>query len=76
MKPTEDEFGLRLAAKAADRAEAAKQEWPAFEERLRQLGYGPRAIAHAFATLSGGGTVDEALEVLTTPPPHPQPPPR
>jgi hypothetical protein len=39
-------------------------EWPAFEERLRELGYGPRAIAHAFSTLSGPGTVDEALEVL------------
>jgi hypothetical protein len=76
MKPTEDEFGLRLAAKAADRAEAAKHEWPAFEERLRQLGYGPRAIAHAFATLSGPGTVDEALEVRKRPPPHPQSHPR
>ncbi len=39
-------------------------EWPAFEERLRALGYSPRAIAHAFSTLSGPGTVDEALEVL------------
>ena len=39
-------------------------EWPAFEERLRELGYGPRAIAHAFGTLSGPGTVDEALEAL------------
>jgi hypothetical protein len=28
------------------------------------LGYGPRAIAHAFRTLSGPGTVAEALEVL------------
>jgi hypothetical protein len=64
MRPGKDEFGLRLAAKAADRGEAASQEWPAFEERLRELGYGPRAIAHAFSTLSGPGTVVEALEVL------------
>jgi hypothetical protein len=28
------------------------------------LGYSPRAIAHAYSTLSGPGTVDEALEVL------------
>jgi hypothetical protein len=62
----EDEFGLRLAAKAADREKAARQEWPAFEERLRELGYGPRAIAYAFQTLIGPGTVTEALEVLKT----------
>jgi hypothetical protein len=61
MRPSEDEFGLRLAARAADRAKAAEQQRPASEERLRQLGYGPRAIAHAFATLSGPGTVAEAL---------------
>jgi len=59
-----DEFGLRLAAKAADREKAAREEWPAFEERLRELGYSPRAIARAFRTLSGPGTVDEALEVV------------
>lgn len=65
MRPREGEFeSLRLAAKAADREKAARQEWPAFEERLRQLGYGPRAIAHAFSTLSGPGTVAEALEGL------------
>jgi hypothetical protein len=64
MRPGKDEFGLRLAAKAADREKAVRQEWPAFEERLRELGYGPRAIAHAFHTLSGPGTVAEALEVL------------
>jgi hypothetical protein len=29
---------LLLAAKASDRAKAADQEWPALEERLRQLG--------------------------------------
>ena len=28
------------------------------------MGYSPRAIAHAYSTLSGPGTVDEALEVL------------
>jgi hypothetical protein len=66
MRPGEDEFGLRLAAKAADREKAARLEWPAFEERLRELGYGPRAIAHAFRTLSGPGTVAAALEALKT----------
>jgi hypothetical protein len=55
---------LRLAAKAADREEAARREWPAFEERLTALGYSPLAIAHAFRALSGPGTVAEALEVL------------
>jgi hypothetical protein len=70
MRPGEDEFGLRLAAKAADREKAAGLEWPAFEERLRELGYGPRAIAHAFRTLSGPGTVAEALEVLRAPVPE------
>lgn len=46
------------------RRTAARREWPAFEERLRELGYGQLAIAHAFSTLSGAGTVAEALEVL------------
>ena len=64
MKPAEDAFGLRLAAKAADREKAARQEWPAFQARLTELGYTPRAIAHAFSTLSGAGTVTDALEVL------------
>jgi hypothetical protein len=64
MTAREDEFGLRLAAKAADREKAASQEWPAFEARLRQLGYGPLVIAHAFRTLGGPGTVDEALKAL------------
>lgn len=64
MPPRKDEFGVRLAAKASDRAKAAEQERPAFEKRVRQLGYAPRAIAHAFSSLSGPGTVDEALEVL------------
>jgi hypothetical protein len=65
MKPRGGEFeDLRLAAKAADRGKAARQEWPAFEERLKLLGYSPCAIAHAFSTLSGAGTVAEALEVV------------
>ena len=65
MKVRDGEFeGLRLAAKASDRAEAARREWPAFEKRLKQLGYGPRAIARAYSTLSGPGTVAEALEGL------------
>jgi hypothetical protein len=64
MKPAEDAFDLRLAAKAADREKAARQQWPAFEERLIELGYTPRAIAHAFSTLSGAGTVADALEML------------
>lgn len=65
MKPEKGEHeDLRLAAKAADRATAARQEWPRFEKRLMELGYDPRAIAHAFRTLSGSGTVDEALEAL------------
>ena len=68
MRPSEGEFeDLRLAAKAADRGKAAQQEWPAFEERLKELRYSPRAIAHAFRTLSGPGTVAEALEVLRAP---------
>src|ERR1700735_382320 len=49
-------------------------EWPAFEERLRELGYGPRAIAHAFSTLRAPGTVDEALEELNRMPRHETPP--
>jgi hypothetical protein len=74
MKPSEGEFeDLRLAAKAADRGKAARQEWPAFEERLKQLGYSPRAIAHAFSTLSGPSTVAEALEVLHAPTPESHP---
>ena len=74
MRPREGEFeDLRLAAKAADRGKAAREEWPAFEERLKQLGYSPRAIAHAFSTLSGPGTVAEALEVLRAPMPESHP---
>jgi hypothetical protein len=64
MLARDDEFGLRLAAKAADRAKAAQQQWPAFERRLRALGYSPRSIAHAFSILCGPGTVPEALQAL------------
>ena len=74
MRPREGDFeALRLAAKAADRGRAAQQEWPVFEKRLRQLGYGPWAIAHAFSTLSGSGSVAEALEVLRAPMPESHP---
>ena len=37
---------------------------PAFEKRLRELGYGSLTIAHAFRTLTGPGTVEEALAEL------------
>jgi hypothetical protein len=74
MRPGEGEFeDLRLAAKAVDRGKAAKQQWPAFEKRLTELGYDPRAIAHAFRTLSGPGSVAEALEVLSAPTPQSHP---
>lgn len=74
MRPREGEFeDLRLAAKAADRGKAAKQQWPAFEKRLREFGYSPLAIAHAFTTLSGPGSVAEALEVLRAPMPESHP---
>lgn len=42
----------------------AEELWPAFEKRLQELGYGPLAIAHAFSTLKGPGTVAEALAEL------------
>lgn len=65
MRPEPGEWDdLRLAAKAADRRKAAKKLRPAFEKRLRELGYGPRATAHAFTTLQGSGTVAEALTEL------------
>lgn len=49
MPSSDAAFGLRLAAKASDRAKAAEQKRPAFEERLRQLGYALRAIARVAA---------------------------
>ena len=55
---------LRLAAKAADRAKAVEKLWPVFERRLKELGYGPRAIAHAFSSLAGPDTVAETLAEL------------
>ncbi len=65
MRPASGEWdSLRLAAKAADRVKAAEKLRPAFEKRLAQLGYHPLAIAHAFSTLAGPGTVAEALAEL------------
>ncbi len=55
---------LRNAAKAADREKAADAQWPAFQKRLRELGYGNHAIARTFAVLKGPGTVEDALEEL------------
>lgn len=70
MSPGRQEFAnLRLAAKATDRHDAAQREWPRFEARLKELGYDPRAIARAFSTLSGPGTVADALKILEHPPP-------
>lgn len=65
MKPRPGEFeSLRNAARVGDRESTAEQQRPAFEERLRELGYGQQAIRDAFETLSGGGTVAEVLESL------------
>ena len=65
MRPVPGEWGsLRLAAKAADRAKAAEKVWPTFEKRLGELGYSSLAIAQAFSTLTGPGTVEEALAEL------------
>jgi hypothetical protein len=65
MRPPPGEWDcLRLAAKAADRAKAAEQLRPVLEERLKELGYGPLAIAHAFTALKGPDTVAEALVEL------------
>lgn len=65
MKPVPEEWkSLRLVAKASDRANVADKLRPAFEKRLEELGYGPLAIAHAFSTLTGSGTVAEALAEL------------
>jgi hypothetical protein len=65
VSPPPGQFdALRLAARAADRERAAARQWPAFEQRLTQLGYGPQAIAHAFSTLSGPGTVADAVAAL------------
>jgi hypothetical protein len=65
MRPGPREWDcLRLAAKAADRVKAGEVLRPTFEERLRALGYSSLAIAHAHSTLTGPGTVEEALVEL------------
>ena len=65
MRPTRGEWHcLRLAAKAADRAEAAEALRPVLEKRLRELGYSSPAIAHAFSALTGPKSVEEALAEL------------
>jgi hypothetical protein len=66
MEPTEDEFGLRLAAKAADREKAFAEHWPAVRARLEQRGYSSWGIAQAHLVLSQGRSVDEAVEALHT----------
>lgn len=50
--------------KGCGSGKAAEKLRPGFEKRLAELGYGPRAVAHAFGTLSGPGTVAEALAEL------------
>jgi hypothetical protein len=65
MRPTHGEWDcLRLAAKAADRAEAAEALRPGLEKRLREFGYSSLAIAHAFSALTGPNTVEEAVAEL------------
>src|ERR1700733_3831186 len=65
MKPSPEEWdSLRLAAKAADRGKAAEALRPAFEKRLRELGYGSLAVAHAFTALTGSDTVSAVLAEL------------
>ena len=66
MRPKEDEFGLRLAAKAADRGKAFDEHWPAVRAQLAQWGYSSWGIAQAHRVLSQGGSVDEAVEALRT----------
>ena len=60
----EEMLGLRLLANGHDRLVAAESELPAFEARLRQLGYSNRAIHRAYQVLCGPGTVAEVLAVL------------
>ena len=66
VKPTKDEFGLRLAAKAADREKAVAEHWPAVRAQLEQRGYSSWGIGQAHLVLSQGGSVDEAVEALHT----------
>jgi hypothetical protein len=63
----EDLMCLRLLAKGRDRLVAGERELPAYETRLRQLGYSNRAIHRAYRVLCGPGTVAEALAVLNEP---------
>lgn len=70
MKPPPGEWhslcdSLRLAARAAGRAKAAETLRPSFEGRLKELGYGPLAITHAFSSLTGPNSVAEALAELS-----------
>lgn len=62
-RPGEHE-DLRLAAKVTDREKAAELQRPEFERRLTELGYPPGAIAEAYMTLRGPGTVEDALAQL------------
>jgi hypothetical protein len=64
VRAREDEFGLRLAAKAEDREKAFREHWPAVEAQLRQWGYASWGIGQAYFVLSGGGSVNEAVEAL------------
>jgi hypothetical protein len=66
MKPTEDEFGPRLAAKAADRETAFGEHWPAVRAQLEQRDYSSWGIGQAHSVLSRGWSVDEAVEALHT----------
>jgi hypothetical protein len=66
MRPQEDEFGLRLAAKAADRGKAFDEHWPAVSAQLAQSGYSSWGIGQAHRVLSMGANVDEAVEALHT----------
>ena len=64
MRPTEDKFGLRLAAKAADREKAFAEHWPAVRAQLERRGYSSWGICQAQRVLSRGGSVDEAVAAL------------
>ena len=65
MKPTEDEFGLRLAAEAADREKAFAECGPAVRAQLEQrlLQWGSAKLTKCCLVV---GNVDEALEARHT----------
>ena len=65
MRPAEDDFGLRLAAKA-DREKAFADRWPAVKAQLEQRGYSSWGISQAHQVLSQGGSVGKAVEALHT----------